>query len=540
MFIGMVLEMFGIGLILPTITVLLDTDSIRDFLQLEAYSDFQIIAFFLSLLMLVFFIKTVYLLFLAWRQSSFSFRIGAEIAEKLFSIYLAQPYLFHTKKNTSELIRNITLEVNMFTQVLTAILIIMSEILILIGIVSIVVYIEPKAAVPVILLLLLFGFLVERLLKKKITGWGAIRQNNEFERLKAIQQGFGGIKATKILGKEEEFEDRFSLPNKLIAGIAIKVQTVQAFPRLWFEFLAVTTLSLIIIVYVYLGTASEGILPLVAVFAAAAFRLLPSANRLLSSFQSLRFNKVVIKNLTEELSLISSIETKEKILQLPPFKELRLNNISFRFPGSPEDIFIKQSMSIKKGERIGVIGESGSGKTTLMNILLGLIAPTSGSLTIDGKDMMSCRRSWQRKLGYVPQDVFLDDDTLLRNIAFGIKESDIDEQKVEECVDQAQLRGFVNTLDLGLNTVVGERGAKISGGQKQRIGLARALYHSPKFLILDEATSALDTDTELEVMKAVYSLSKELTIIIVAHRISTLEEVDKLIKVDKGSLVEVK
>ena len=212
--------------------------------------------------------------------------------------------------------------------------------------------------------------------------------------------------------------------------------------------------------------------------------------------------------------------------------------MSFNYPGRTEKIINNQNFSIAKGERVGVIGGSGSGKTTLINLILGLIPPTRGKIFIDGNSILTHKRAWQKRIGYVPQEVFLDDDSLIKNIAFGVKDKDIDIEKVKDCIKKARLVNFVENLDSGLDTIVGERGAKISGGQKQRIGLARALYNSPTILILDEATSSLDNKTESEVMQSVYDLTKELTIIIVAHRISTLEGVDRLIELDNGRIIE--
>lgn len=535
---GVFLEMLGIGLILPSVSAVLDTDSVRGYINFKETSDFEIIALFMSLLVLSFLIKTIFLVFLSWKQASFSYNTGAYLSKKLLGIYLRQPYLFHTKKNSAELIRNLTLEVNMFTQVLTALLIIITEITVVIGLIVIVLYVDPRAALSALAIFFLFGYLLEKILRNKLSSWGVQRQEMDYERLKSIQQALGGIKTTKILAKEKEFEERYSYPNSEIAKLAIRSQTVQAFPRLWFELLAVSVLSLIIIYYSYQESNGDALFPILALFAAVAFRLLPSANRLLSSLQSLRFNMVVVSTLKKELSMHKFEELDGSSLDLPVFNTLALNDVTFNYPGRKEKIINNQNFSILKGERVGIIGESGSGKSTLINLILGLIPPTEGSIYIDGNDMLTHRKAWQKRIGYVPQEVFLDDDSLIKNIAFGVKDKDIDVEKVKDCIKKARLVNFVEKLDSGLDTMVGERGSKISGGQKQRIGLARALYNSPAILILDEATSSLDNKTESEVMKSVYDLTKELTIIIVAHRISSLEGVSRLIELDNGRIIE--
>ena len=453
MVIGMILETLGIGLILPAISALLDTSQVRYYFPLSNFSDFEVIAIFLILLIGIFSLKTIYLVFLTWKQSSFSFSTAAKISEKLLSIYLRQPFLFHTNRNSAELIRNITLEVNMFSQVLTALLIIVTEIFILIGLIAIVIYIEPILAALAIGSLLIFGFLIERILKWRIESLGKERQNKEFERLKAIQQGLGGIKTTKILGKEDEFQRRYGEPNRFFAKVGIKITTIQSFPRLWFELLIVIVLSSIILYSTIRGVNAASIIPTLVLFGAAAFRLLPSANRLLASLQSLRFNSVVINTLEQELGLEESIETKDEFStgsNFKSFQSLEINELSYSYPDQEKVIIDKQSFTINRGQRIGLIGESGSGKTTFLNIILGLLKPSSGNLIVDGKNLYENRKAWQANLGYVPQEVFLDDDSLKKNIAFGVTEDDIDINQINKCIEQAQLRDFVDSLDSGI------------------------------------------------------------------------------------------
>ena len=543
MIIGMILETLGIGIILPAISTILDTQQIRNYLPLAQFSDMEIIIIFIALLVGVFLCKTIFLVFLAWQQSNFSFSTSAKISERLLNIYIRQPFLFHTERNSAELIRNITLEVNMFSQVITALLIIISELFIVIGLISIVIFIEPLLALLAIGSLLIFGLVIERILKLKIESLGNDRQENEFQRLKAIQQGLGGIKTTKILSKEDEFVRRYAEPNRFFAEVGIKIATIQAFPRLWFEFLIIVILSTIILYSTIQGISPNSLIPTLVVFGAAAFRLLPSANRLIASLQSLRFNSVVINTLEKELELQEFIELEHiesEKLKFNSFNKIIISDLAYQYPNQKKFIIDHQSLVIEKGERLGIIGESGSGKTTLLNILLGLLNPTSGMISIDGIDLHANRKAWQTNLGYVPQEVFLDDDSLKRNIAFGIKDRDIDSERIDRCIKQSQLTDFVDSLENGIETIIGERGSKISGGQKQRIGLARALYHSPKVLVLDEATSSLDSNTENEVMRSVYSLDKELTIVIVAHRLSTLEGVDNIVLLEKGKLITKK
>jgi len=318
----------------------------------------------------------------------------------------------------------------------------------------------------------------------------------------------------------------------------------QALPRFGLEILTIAGLGVLVVTMVGSGRELDSILPVLGLFGAAAFRLLPAVNRLVGSLQLITLNRPLVEDLYRDLALPTKLN--ESLSRIDNFTEtIDLDEISFSYKNAPKPALHGVSLTVRRGEAVGLVGPSGSGKSTLVDVLLGLLAPQSGGVRVDGKDIQDDLRAWQNQIGYVPQSIFLIDDSLRNNVAFGIPKSKIDEQAVRDAIRSAQLEEFVATLPNGLDTVVGERGVRLSGGQRQRIGIARALYHNPSVLVLDEATSSLDTETEHGVMQAVQALQGDKTVIIVAHRLSTVEYCDRLYRledsriVDEGSFEEV-
>lgn len=314
--------------------------------------------------------------------------------------------------------------------------------------------------------------------------------------------------------------------------------TLQQFPRLWLELLAVSGLTILVISMLAQDRALEAVLPTLGLFAACAFRLMPSINRVLGAVQSLRYGLPVIDVLHEELNLATPKVADTPSLSTTFHDVLELCRITYAYPGAVEPALKDISLAIQRGESVGFIGASGAGKSTLVDILLGLLTPDTGEIRVDGKDIQTNLRNWQDQIGYVSQSIFLTDDTLRRNVAFGLPNEEIDDVAVRHAIRAAQLEEFATSLPDGLQTFVGERGVRLSGGQRQRIGIARALYHDPPVLVLDEATSSLDAETERGVMQAITALQGTKTIIIVAHRLSTVDHCNRLYRLHEGRLVE--
>lgn len=547
MVVGMLLETLGIGLVIPAITLLMQGDLATRFPALATVlsrignpTQAQMVIGAMVGLVGVYLVKNVFLAFLAWRQTHFAFGVQAQLSQRLFANYLRQPYTFHLQRNSAQLIRNVTTEVNLFSShALIPGMLLFTEGLVMLGIGGLLIYVEPLGATLVVLVIGGAAGLFYRATRLRINRWGAERQLHEGLRLQHLQQGLGGAKDVKLLGREENFLAQYEEHNLRSAHAAQLQVALQQFPRLSLELLALTGLATLVISMTLQGRDMAGIVPTLGLFAAAAFRLMPSVNRLLGAVQTLRFMLPVIDTLHAELQLAPPANTQIKDDVAIPFQsEISLQDISFTYPVAHTPALKRLTLTIKKGETVGFIGASGSGKSTLIDVILGLLSPSSGEILVDGRSVQKNLRSWQNQIGYVPQSIYLTDDTLRRNVAFGLPESQIDDLAVQKAVKAAQLEEFVVSLPEGLQTMVGERGIRLSGGQRQRIGIARALYHDPSVLVLDEATSALDSETEQGVMEAVDALHGSKTILIVAHRLSTVEHCDHLYRLDSGLMVD--
>jgi ABC-type multidrug transport system fused ATPase/permease subunit len=486
-----------------------------------------------------YFLKNAFLAFLIGRQTHFAYDVQEKLSQRLFTIYLRQPYTFHLQRNSAELVRNITGDVGILTGVLTNGLLMVTEILVSAGVASLLLLVEPVGAVLAVMVLGGSAWLFNRATRERISRWGIERHIHDGLRLQHLQQGLGGAKDVKLLGREGEFLSQFQTHNVKSTRVWRLQATLQHYPRLMFEVLAVSGLAILVWAMLAQRRDPASIVPTLGLFAAAAFRLMPSVNRILTAVQNLRYTVPVIGSLYHETRLPAPDSKVVSAAGLSPFKtELKITGLNYRYPGTARQALDDVSLGIRRGETVGFIGASGSGKSTLVDVILGLLPPDSGRVAVDGEDIQKNLRHWQDQIGYVPQSIYLTDDTLRRNVAFGLHDDEIDDAAVERAVHAARLNEFVDCLPDRLNTIVGERGVRLSGGQRQRIGIARALYHDPAVLVLDEATSALDAETETGVMQAVTALHGSKTIIIVAHRLSTVENCDRLGRLDAGRIVE--
>lgn len=547
MVVGMVLETLGISLFIPAITLLMQNDLATSYpavapvlTALGKPSQQAVIAGGMLVLVLVYLIRTLYLACLVWWQTRFAFAVQRRLSQQLFTTYLLQPYPFHLQRNSAQLINNATGEVSIFTyKTLLPGMLLITESLVMVGIGCLLLMIEPVGTIIVALVLggAAWGFHLAT--RSRILRWGKARQHHEGQRIQHLQQGLGGVKEVKLHGRESFFLQQYDIHNAQSALVGGHQVTLQQLPRFWLELLAVSVMAILILSMIAQGRDMAHVVPTLGLFAIAAFRLMPSMSRVLGAVQALRFGLPVINTLHNELALQEmqpalahsgdNIALKETIL---------FDGVSYTYPGAHKQSVQDLNIHINKGETVGFIGASGAGKSTLVDILLGLLVPDTGKVTVDGTDIHGNLRNWQNHIGYVPQSIYLTDESLRRNVAFGLPGEQIDEAEVWRAIRAAQLDEFVNGLPDGLETVVGERGVRLSGGQRQRIGIARALYHDPEVLVLDEATSALDADTEHEVMQAVRLLRRNKTVVIVAHRLSTVEQCDRLYRLDQGRIVK--
>ena len=547
MLLGMLLEIFGISLTIPMLAILTQADFAERLPIIEPLlntlghpSREYLIATVMMGLVFAYALKTFFLVFLAWRQARFAFTLRASLSQRLFTGYLRKPYTFHLSYNSAKLVSNIVNEANQFiVDGLIPAMMLLTELLVLFGVGVLLLFIEPLGTLIVAMLLGVTGWSFYRLTSISLTRWGAARQQHDGMRIQCLQQGLGGAKDVKLLGREEDFLTQYAIHNKACAQVAERFNTLQALPRLLLEFLAIAGLAALVISMIVQGKPVEGLITTIGVFAVAAFRLIPSINRMLGALQCIRYGLPVINILSSELQMFDETTTSPPANHLLSFNNsLELTNVTYIYPNAQTPALHNINLSIPYGVSIGFIGASGAGKSTLVDLILGLLTPTNGNVRVDGVDIATDMRGWQNQIGYVPQSIFLTDDTLRRNIAFGLAENEIDDKAIQRALRAAQLETFAATLPEGLGTMVGERGIRLSGGQRQRIGIARALYHDPPVLVLDEATSSLDTATESGVMEAVNALQGKKTILIVAHRLSTIKNCDYVYRLEQGELVE--
>ena len=547
MTIGMLLEALGIGMVVPAIMLMMNEDLAARFPIVEPLlaalgypSQAQLVVGGILMLVAIYAVKTAYLAMLAWKQAQHAFGVRARASQDLFTIYLRQPWTFHLQRNSSKLVRNTMTETQQLVQyALNPSLVLFSELLLLIGIGTLLLVVEPVGALVVVTVLGLASLAYYMVTRQRMQRWGALRQHADGQRIQHLQQGLSGAKDVMLLGREDEFLASYRECNEQSARMAQYQSAVSHLPRLWLEMLAVIGLAVLVVAMLLQNRNMAALLPVLGLFAAAAFRLMPSTNKVLTALNALRFGASVIDNLSQELALAAPPPR-------PPGAQhahhalregIRLDDIHFGYEDQAAPALNGVSLEIRRGESVGFIGPSGAGKSTLVDVILGLLRPDSGSVLVDGVDIHTQLRRWQDQVGYVPQTIYLTDDTLRRNIAFGIAEADIDDDAVWRAICAAQLDTFIASLPDGVGTVVGERGVRLSGGQRQRIGIARALYHDPAVLVLDEATSALDTQTEQGVMAAVDGLHGDKTILIVAHRLSTVAGCDRLYRMHAGRII---
>jgi len=541
MLIGTVLEMFSLGLVVPIVGLLVNPDYIQRFpIVRSIFGDLtttQYVLVAMGLLVGVYILKTFFLIWKTWVQRGFSNSVTERIAQDLYKNYLRQPYAFHLERNSAIMIRNSQQSASLMSGIIDPLLLIASEIFVSGGLLALMLLLEPVGSLSAIVVFGSFSVIFRRLTSRRIVKWGEALNFHKGMIIQHLQQGFGGVKDVKILGREDYFIAGYNRDLSGNAYVERRYAVVTTLPRFSMELLTIICLGILVSLMVLSDKAVTDILPVLSLFGAAAFRLLPTLSQVTNSFMSINVNRPILNNLYADLALtVPVIATQKASSNLAD--RIDISSLSFQYANTTREVLSEVSISIRRGEAVGLIGSSGSGKSTLVDILLGLLEPTSGRVLVDGDDIHDNLRGWQDQIGYVPQSIFLTDDTLRRNVAFGLPKDQTDHDAVKSAIRSAQLEEFVASLPDGLDTIVGERGVRLSGGQRQRIGIARALYNNPDVLVLDEATSSLDTETEHGVMQAVQALQGEKTVIIVAHRLSTVEYCDRLYRLENARIVD--
>lgn len=543
------IELVGVVAIMPFVNVVMDPAVIDrtsylkwlyDFLKITNTNVF--IAVLGLILILVYIIKNISLILLYYAQYAFSFNTQKKLSGRMLKCYMYQPYTFHLKNNSADLMRNIESDVTMMFQGLISMLGLLAEVCVC-GILGIYLLIQDKSiAIGIIVVLGGFFLLFAKPFKNYLVKIG---EEDRFYRAgitKWLHQSLGGIKETKILGREQYFCEKFDKNYGDWTERQKKYRLLQVAPRPVMETVCITALFGVIILKLLNGTNSAYFISTVSVFAVAAMRLLPSINRITSNYGMVMFNMPAFDAVYHDLKEIEKLngEKEKQRFSEPalPFQEsIRIENLTFSYQGAEDNVLEEINFEIKKNQAVAFVGPSGAGKTTLADVILGILKPTGGKVLVDGKNIEEHQDAWIRELGYIPQSIYLMDDTIKNNILFG-QECESEEQ-LWKAVEEAQLKEFILSLEHGMDTVIGENGICISGGQRQRIGIARALYTDPSVLVLDEATSALDNDTEEAVMDAINHLAGTKTLIIIAHRLSTTKKCDVIYEVKNKTVTQI-
>ncbi len=547
MIVGAVLQVAGVGMIVPVVNVVMDADAIQnsdmvrtlyEFLGGGSQTRFTVIIM-LSLIG-IFIIKNVFLYFQQKFMFAFVYTNQFRTSERMMKNYLRRGYEFYLNADTAVVQRNITSDVNNMYALILSLLQLVSDCIIFafLGIYCMAQDVMMTIILATVMLLLLW--VIKKVLKPILRKAGKDNQDYYSGLFKWISQTVQGIKEVKITGKEKYFVGEYVKCGQGYVNAVQKYSLYNNIPKLFIETFCVMCMIGYMLVMILLGAKSEEMMQTLTAFAAAALVLLPCVNRINNQINNIAYFEPffmgVTDNLQDEISgeKVDMSIVEEAGEKLPVKEKIELKDITYSYPGTDKLIFDHAEMEIPVGAAVGIVGTSGAGKTTVVDILLGLLEVKSGHIYADGVDVKEHYRAWLKNVGYIPQMIFMLDDTIKHNIAFGVPDDQIDEKRLWEVLKEAQLDEFVKTLPEGVDTGIGERGIRLSGGQRQRIGIARALYEDPEVLILDEATSALDGDTEAAIMDSINRLHGKKTLVIIAHRLQTIEKCDMVYRVENG------
>lgn len=546
------LDVFGVASIMPFIAVLSKPELVEtNTILASAYkfsqnfgvnttSQFLFLLALFSFLTLVF--SMVFKALTMYAQLRFAVMREYSLGKRLLEGYVRQPYVWFLNRNSAELGKNILSEVSRYTNYcLLPMVNIISHSILAIALISLIVFINPTVAFVSFTVLSGSYFIIYKsagAILEKI-GKKSFRSNED--RFGALQELFGSIKELKVRGLEQTYIDKYSTSAQIYAKALASSQLISQLPRFFIEAIAFGGIIILVLVLLKNNNELTLALPTIVLYVFAGYRLMPALQAIYRSYADLRFSNTGLNTLHKDIMSLKSKKTENNNSGLISLKQnIELKNIYFTYPNAIQPALNNISMTIPSKSIVGLVGSTGSGKTTLADTILGLLESQQGTLTIDDNCIdNNNRKLWQKNIGYVPQNIYLSDDTVLANIAFGVEPGNINDAEVYRSAKIANIHDFViNELSDGYNTIVGERGARLSGGQRQRIGIARAMYHNPQLFIFDEATSALDSITENTVMEAIKKLGKKITIIIIAHRLSTVRDCEKIFLLEKGKLID--
>ncbi len=553
MLIGAILEALSIGLVLPVVSVILTPGAMEKYGEKYAivgkfYEIFhitttkQLMVIVMVALILAFVFKNLFLFFQQKKMYHFVYTNQFYTAQRLLKSYIKKDYEYFLNADTATIQRSIAADVNNMYGLILALLQVISESIVFLTLGIVLFVMDPLMTVVIASLLLLTLIVIKKIIKPIMNRTGKENQDYGASMYQWISQAVCGIKEVKVAGKEQYFVNEYMKQGQGFVNAMERLNLFSSAPKLLIETVCIAGMVAYMLILVLADTDMTSMISIIAAFATAAVRLMPSASRINNQLTQIAYCEPFFMNVSDNLvedineenvDMSYAAEAKEK---LPVTKEIVLKDITYAYPNTEKLIFDHADLTIPVGTSIGIVGGSGAGKTTVVDILLGLLKLKGGTITADGVNVMEHYREWLKNIGYIPQMITLLNADIRQNVAFGVPEEEIDEEKLWYALKEAQLDEFVKGLPEGVHTGVGERGIRISGGQRQRIGIARALYNDPELLILDEATSALDNETEAAIMDAINRLHGKKTLVIIAHRLQTIEKCDMVFRVEDGKI----
>lgn len=555
-FIGGFLETLGVSTMIPVVTVLLTPEKVQEYIDkyqvlgnictaFHITNVNQVAVSLLLFLMAVYVIKNLYLLFLVYRQNTFITQNRNNMISRVMAEFLNRPYEQYLGADIPTVFRITDSDIPQTFSLMLAVLSLASEVVVSCLIFLVLLIQNVKMTLFVMFVFGVLTLVIVKVLKPRLNRIGAKNQEIQSRIAKWRIQATYGLKDVKVLNREEFFVRNYYETGKVGANVARNYAVLNNTPRLLIETIFIVSMLGYITIYINGGGDVSEMMTTIATFGVAAIRVLPSVNRINTYITEIAYAtpslNFVYENLQQGMKTDAMLAERKANSQKEKLKlddKIELNHISFHYPDSDKNIFTDAHMVVPRGKSVGIMGSSGAGKSTIVDILLGLLHAQEGQITCDGVDIFKNYESWLAQIGYIPQSIYLIDESIRDNIAFGIDADKIDEKRIWEVLEEAQLKEFIEELPEGLDTTIGDRGIRLSGGQRQRIGIARALYHNPEILVFDEATSALDNETEAAVMEAVNSFHGKKTMVIIAHRLNTIEKCDIIYKVENEKIVE--
>ena len=549
MVVGAALEVLGVGMIMPLLSLVSDPQSIREYallnhlaavLQLDDPKSMALLV--CALFLIIYVIKNSYLALMYRNLYAFVFTNQANTAKRLLSVYAGQPYTFHLEHNSAELLRNINEEVRLlFNNILVATLTLAVEALVILVLGMTVLAIEPVIVPAAAVIFGGIAVLFYRAVRNKAKRYGEEKQQAAKSMIQSVNECLGAIKENIVLNRTDYFVDAYDQHSRHYANAMKYHATISVLPRFFIETAGIAAMVFILAAFLLRGDDPSDFLPLLGLFAMVAMRLMPSVTRIIAAITTIRHFRpalsVVHRDMTRLRLPQHTTQNHTSTTAPSTFSDtIEALGIFFSYPDTDATVLNDLNLRIKQGESVAFVGESGAGKTTLVDVILGLLKPQQGSISVDGNDIRDGLTQWQKRIGYIAQPTFLLDASVRRNVALGVEDDVIDDMRVWQVLTLAKLDAFVKDLPTGLDTELGESGVRFSGGQRQRIGVARALYHDPDLIVLDEATSALDNHTEREITQSIQALAPKKTIITIAHRLSTVRRCDRIFLLQHGTV----